>query len=130
MKVAVTVWAAFIVRVQVPVPEQPPPFQPAKVEGEVGLAVSITGVLSAKSKAQVEPQSMPAGELVMVPWPLFVTVRVCLPGRLNVAVTIFAAFMVTVQVPVPEQPSPLQPAKVDGEVALAVSVTGVFPAKA
>jgi hypothetical protein len=32
LNVAVTAWAAFIVSVQVAVPEQPPPDQPPKVE--------------------------------------------------------------------------------------------------
>jgi hypothetical protein len=36
-----------------------------------------------------------------------------------------AAFIVTVQVPVPEQPPPLQPLKVDPLAALAVRVTTV-----
>ena len=55
---------------------------------------------------------MPAGELVTVPLPVpaLLTVRVWL-GTLKVAVTDLAAFMVTVQVPVPEQTPPLQPPK-------------------
>ena len=48
----------------------------------------------------------------------------------NVAVTDWAALMVTVQVPVPEQPAPLQPPKMDGDVAAAVSVTTVLLANA
>ena len=43
---------------------------------------------------------------------------------LNVAVTVWAEFIVTVHVPVPEQP-PDQPVKVDPEAGAAVSVTGV-----
>lgn len=42
---------------------------------------------------------------------------------MNVAVTEVAAFMVTVHVPVPVQPPPDQPVKVEPDVALAVSVT-------
>ena len=34
-----TVWAALIVTVQVPVPEQPPPLQPVNVEPAAGVAV-------------------------------------------------------------------------------------------
>jgi hypothetical protein len=45
-------------------------------------------------------------------------------GELKLAVTVFAASMVTVQPPVPEQP-PLQPVKVDPAVGEAVSVTVV-----
>src|SRR6058998_3439071 len=49
------------------------------------------------------------------------SVKVC---TLKVAVTEAAAFIVTEQVPVPEQ-APLQPANVDPPAGLAVSVTGV-----
>ena len=54
----------------VAVPEQPPPLQPPKVEGAVGLAVRVTGVFSVKAEVQVGPQSMPAGELITVPVPV------------------------------------------------------------
>ena len=43
-------------------------------------------------------------------------------GAVNIAMTFLAAFMFTVQVPVPEQ-SPLQPAKVEPAAGVAVSVT-------
>jgi hypothetical protein len=78
LNVAVTFWAAFIVTMQVPVPEQPPPLHPPKVDGEVGLAIRVTVALAAKSKLQVGPQSIPAGELVIVPLPVpaLVTVKV------------------------------------------------------
>ena len=73
------------------------------------------------------PQLIPAGLEVTVPLPdpvlLTESVKVC--GRSNVAVTEVAAFMVTVQVPVPEQPAPLQPEKLDPPAAAAVSVTTV-----
>ena len=42
-KLAVTVVAAVMVTVHVLVPEQPPPFQPVKVEPVVGMAVSVLG---------------------------------------------------------------------------------------
>jgi len=74
----------------------------------------------------VAPQLIPAGLEVTVPLPVpvLLTVRgkVCL---LNVAVTVVDAFMVTAQVPVPEQPPPLQPVKVDPPAAAAVRVTTV-----
>jgi len=69
---------------------------------------------------------IPAGLLVTVPVPvpLFTTVRV-FPAdtRLKVAVTLFAAFMVTVHVPVPEHPPPDHPAKVEPDAAVAVNMT-------
>ena len=43
----------------------------------------------------------------------------------NVAVTLRAALIVTTQLPVPEHPLPLQPAKLLPEFAVAVSVTSV-----
>jgi hypothetical protein len=44
---------------------------------------------------------------------------------LNVAVTVAAALIVTVQVPVPLHPPPLHPANVDPDAAAAVSTTEV-----
>ena len=41
-KLAVTVWEAFIVTVQVPVPVHPPPLQPVKELPAAGVAVSVT----------------------------------------------------------------------------------------
>jgi hypothetical protein len=52
------------------VPEQPPPDQPAKVEPETGVAVSVTDVPDANEAPQVEPQLMPPEELVTVPEPV------------------------------------------------------------
>ena len=72
------------------------------------------------------PQLIPAGLEVTVPLPdpvlLTESVNVC---TLKVAVTDVAAFIVTEQVPVPEQPPPLQPAKVEPPAGAAVSVTDV-----
>src|SRR5438093_13660273 len=124
--VALTVVAALTVTVQVPVPTQPPRRQPLKVEPAAGAAVSVTEVPLANAAEQVAPQETPAGALVTVPLPataLFrASVKVC---RAKVAVTVCAAFTVTVQVPVPEQPPPLQPEKVEPAAGAAVKVTEV-----
>ena len=74
---AVTERAWLIVTVQLPVPEQPSPLQPAKVDSEAGDAVSVTEVPSANEAEQLEPQSIAAGEEVTVPEPApdLVTVR-------------------------------------------------------
>jgi hypothetical protein len=73
----------------------------------------------------VPPQLIPAGLELTVPLPvpdlLTDKENVC---TLKVAVTEVAAFIVTEQVPVPEQ-APLQPANVDPPAGLAVSVTDV-----
>src|ERR1041384_2871673 len=67
---------------------------------------------------------MPAGVDVTVPAPLpaLVTVRVnrC---RVNVAVTLVAASILTVHVPEPVQPAPDQPTKVAPTAGVAVRVT-------
>ena len=121
-----TVVAALSVTVQVPVPEQPPPLQPVKVEPAAGAAVKVTAVPLANAAEHVAPQEMPAGALVTVPVPaplgLTVSVKV---GTAKVAVTVVAAVSVTVQVPVPEQPPPLQPVKVEPAAGEAVKVTAV-----
>lgn len=130
---AATVWAVLRVTLQVgEVPAQPPPLQPPNVEGGLGLAASVTVVLSGKSNAQVGPQLMPGGELVTVPVPVppRLTISVFLPGRLKVAITDCTLLMVTVHVnELPEQPVPLQPPKTDGGTGMALSVTRVFSAK-
>ena len=130
MKVAVTVVAAESVTVQVPVPEQPPPLQPVKVEPAAEVAVSVTAVPLAKLAEQVAPQVIPAGELVTVPLPVpaLLTVSAKL-GRLKVAVTVVAAETVTTHDPVPEQLPPLQPLKIEPAAGVAVSVTAVPLAK-
>src|SRR6059036_3013359 len=111
---------------QVPVPEQPPPLQPVKVELASGVAVKVTAVPLVNGAEHVAPQAIPAGLLATVPAPApaLVSVRVkdC---TANVAVTEVAAFVVTVQVPVPEQPLPLQPVKVELASGVAVKVTAV-----
>src|SRR5882724_5991776 len=124
--VAVTEAAALSVTVQGPVPEQPPPLQPVKVELASGVALKVMAVPLANGAAHVAPQAMPAGELVIVPVPvpdlLTVSVKDCCA---KVAVTEVAALSVTVQGPVPEQPPPLQPVKVELASGVAVRVTAV-----
>jgi len=124
--VALTVVAALTVTVQVPVPAQPPPLQPLKVEPAAGAAVSVTEVPVANAAEQVAPQETPAGALVTVPLPapalLTVSVKDC---KAKVAVTEVAALIVTVQVPLPVQPPPLQPVKVEPAAGAAVKVTKV-----
>src|SRR5206468_7389252 len=125
-KLAVTVVAAFSVTAQVPVPEQPPPLHPVNVEPAAGVAVRVTTVPFANDAEHGPPHEMPAGALATVPVPapalLTVSVKV---GTAKVAVTVVAAFSVTAQAPVPEQPPPLHPVNVDPAAGVAVSVTTV-----
>jgi len=81
--------------VHVPVPEQPAPLQPEKVEPAAGVAVSVTTVPSLNEVEHVAPQSIPAGELETEPEPVpdFVTVSACV--TVNVAVTDWSALIVT-----------------------------------
>jgi hypothetical protein len=126
MNVAVTEVAALTATVQVPAPVQPPPLQPVNVEPAEGAAVKVITVPLVKAWEQDAPQEMPAGELVTAPEPFpdFVTVSVK-DDCMKVAVTEVAAFIVTVQEPVPVQPPPLQPVNVDPAAAAAVRVTDV-----
>jgi len=68
LKVAVAEAFAVRVTLQEPVPLHAPD-HPAKVEDELGDALSVTAVPLAKVASQVEPQLIPAGLLVMVPPP-------------------------------------------------------------
>jgi hypothetical protein len=121
VNVAVTLLVPFIVREQVPVPEQAPD-QPVKVYPLEGTAVRVTPVPYENVVEQVPGQEMPAGELVTVPPPVILTVSGSVEA--NVAVTLLAAFIVSVQPPVPEQ-APDQPEKPYPLEGAAVRVTPV-----
>ncbi len=105
---------------QAPVPEQFPD-HPAKVAPEKGVGVNVTDEPATKEAEQaVFGQLMPAGLLVILPPELLVLDT--LSGKVKVAVTLCAKFIVTLHVPVPEQP-PLQPINVPPASGVAVSVT-------
>jgi len=128
--VAVTVCAILIVTVQLPVPVQPPPFHPVKVEFAAGLADRVTLAPLPKFALQVPGQLMPVGVLVTVPDPVpaNVTVSAKFTVALKVAVTDRAALMVTAQLAVPVH-APLQPAKVEPVVGVSAKMTLVPLAK-
>lgn len=67
-KVAVTLLAAFILKVQEPVPAQLP-LHPVNLEPEAGMAVSVTVLPLAKGSWQSTPQDTPVGLLLTVPLP-------------------------------------------------------------
>src|SRR3989442_1401668 len=122
VNVAVTVVAAESVTVQIPVPEQPPPLQPVKVEPAAGVAGGVTfpGAPLGKPGERGAPRGRPAGGLVPVPPPVPagvpVGVKVC--GEKG-AVPVVAAETVTPQVRVPGPPPPLQPVKVEPAAGVA-----------
>lgn len=125
VKVAVTLFALVIERMQLPVPVHAPD-QPAKADPAAAAAVSVTDVPLVKDAEHVLPQEMPAGLEVTVPEPVpdFETAS-AVALEVKVAVTLLAAVIETVQVPVPEQPSPDHPLNTDPTEAAALSVTEV-----
>ncbi len=122
-KLAVTVRAAFMVTVQVPLPEQPAPDQPLNRDAAKAEAVSVTTVPSAYVALHVTPQLTPptSDVTVPVPDPVLLTARVY--AGTNVAVALRAALMVTAQVVLVPEQSPDQPVKIEPVAAVAVSVT-------
>lgn len=136
LNVAVTLSAALIVTTQLPVPVQAP-LQPAKVLPLLGVSLKVTLAPFVKFAVQMLGHVMPAGELDTVPPPLpaSVTDSAKLDVELNVAVTVRPAGSVTgilkeqvkavVQGNVnPDTAEADQPAKVEPDEAVAVSVTG------
>src|SRR5437870_5414042 len=94
----------------------------------LGLAVSVTTVSMTYDAEQFAPQSMPDGFEVTLPWPAatpaLLTVSV---KRLSskIAVTVRAAFIATVHVVAVTVSQPSQPAIVEFDAGVAVSVTEV-----
>jgi len=68
-KFAVTDCGELVVTVHVPVPAHEAELQPANADPDAGVAVRVTVVPLLKFAEQTEPQSIPAGELVIVPEP-------------------------------------------------------------
>jgi hypothetical protein len=124
VNVAVTDFVAFIVTVQEAPVALSQPDQLVKSESTAGVAVSVTEVLTLYVSEQSVPQLIPVGLLVTVPFPVFVTVKAKFL-RVNVAVTVFAASIVTTQLPVAAVQAPLQPVKIEIPLAAAVNVTCV-----
>jgi hypothetical protein len=121
--IAVADVAADSVTVQAPEPAQEPD-QPLKLKPLAGVAVRVTAVFALNIALQVLVQLIPAGDDVTVPDPAIArsSAYVDADTTLKLAETERAAAMVTEQAPVPVQ-APDQPAKVDPEVGVAVSVT-------
>jgi DMSO/TMAO reductase YedYZ molybdopterin-dependent catalytic subunit len=108
--------------VQAPVPVQPSPLHPSKVDPAAGSAVRVTGVPRAKGAVQALPQSMPTGLDVTAPEPLpvFVTDSArCSSAK--AALIEVSPFTVKVQGLV-VQPAPVKPAKSEPVSSVAVTV--------
>lgn len=124
--------AAVMVTLHWPVPAHAPD-HPENTLGVFVVSVRVTAVFGAKVAEQVlvepEMQSIPDGLLVTVPMPLPEVVTVKTSPLLKLAVTLAEADRVKLQVPVPEQPAPLQPPKKSPVCGAAVRVIAVFCAK-
>ncbi len=110
-----TVVSAFTMTVQGPVPLQPPPLKPAKVEPGSAAAVRVTEVLLLNEAWQGAPQLTPAGLLVTVPSPdpVLATVRVKVENPVPVKILV-------------DPPAPVKvtfPMKAPAEVGLKRTVT-------
>lgn len=124
VNVAVIVVALVGATLHVPIPEQPPPDQPAKTAPAAGAAVRTTELPDGKVAEHVRPHVMPAGALVTVPLPAPARTTVTATGAgANAAPTVVAAVIVTVHVAVPEHPPPVQPVKTDPAAGVAASAT-------
>src|SRR3989344_4466354 len=84
LNVAVTETASFKITAHVPVPEHPPPDQPANIEPGLAVAVRTTDGPELNEAEQVKPQLIPAGllETTPLPVPLFVIESMYVPGEL------------------------------------------------
>ena len=101
---AVTVFCAFMVTVQVVPFVASQPSQPVKIERKPGVAVSLTTLPLLKSAEQVDPQAIPAGlDVTVSPAPAKRPVFVTVKGIVNVkllALSAVPAGVVTLRGPV------------------------------
>ena len=134
-KFACTLVSALIVTVQLAFVPLHAPLQPRKLWPAGGVAVTVTSVPAAYLAEQLLPQSMPAGELLMVPGLLRPADKVKLEPPpppppppttttvLNVAVTVLSAFTVTVQVGALPAHAPPHASRLAPAAGLAVKAT-------
>lgn len=112
---AVTVVFAVRLKEQVPVPAQVLPLQPAKVLPKAGVAVSVIRAPIGSVSVQLLPQliASPADRTtVPAPDPTFAIEIVACGVWVNVAATLLAVFIVTVQEGVVPEQAPLHPLNV------------------
>jgi hypothetical protein len=129
-KVADAFVLAFVVTVQLlAMPLHAPP-QPAKPQVGAGLAFRVTWAPVEKLALQVDPQSIPAGELVTVPPGLPMTETDSGGESVKVADTFCVEFMSSVQVLALPLHAPPQPWKIQPLAGVSVKVTSVPASKA
>jgi hypothetical protein len=122
-KVATTDVTPVIVTTQDPVPEHPPPDQPANVEPTLAVAVRATTVPTGNDSVQSLPHDMATLAVLTVPDPEPAFDTVSITDDENVAVTVALAASVVTHSPTPVQPPPLQPVNAEPGLAKASSVT-------
>jgi hypothetical protein len=108
------------------------PLHPTKLDMAAGLAVSVTTLPTAKSAEHVDPQSIPAGELVTdpVPLPESATPNRAVAGANSADTDAPSAPRSTVQEGSEAQPAtPLHPTKIDPADGVAVKVIPLPTAK-
>jgi hypothetical protein len=98
------------------------PLQPVKVDPVAGIACKLTTVPVVKLAEHVLPQSIPAGELMILPLPLptavivptLAVVRLYVVGAIELAVKVAVQFLFVfiVSEPSRQSVSPVQPANV------------------
>jgi hypothetical protein len=128
VKVAVTDLLPLMTTVQLAPDVWSQPVHPANVEPAVAAGTNVTLVPGSNGAVHVVPQSIPAGDEMIVPEPvpLLTTSRVMAVDELltpNVAVTVFAELIATVQVAPELESHPAQPENVDPAAAAAARVT-------
>src|SRR5436190_5973660 len=102
------------------------PLQPLRnTEPNCGETVSVTVVPLTYGSEQSAPQLIPPGLDVTVPLPRPLLFTVSVNSSLNVAVTVRAALIVTVQDAPAAESQPLHPLNLEPDAATAVSVTVV-----
>jgi hypothetical protein len=102
------------------------PVQRTNVHFGVGVASMVVVVPAGKEREQADPQLMPAGVLLTVPWPTFVIATgKTVPASTNDATAAAAHLAVTVHEGATPRHEPDQPANTQPDSGVACSVTRV-----
>jgi hypothetical protein len=110
------------VTLQSAVPVHPAPLQPVKVNPGAALARKDTVLPETKLEEQVDPQLIPEGVLVAIPFPFFATLSVT-SFMAKLAVQVLFASILTE--PSEQSECPVQPVNFEFDAGRAVKVTTV-----